>query len=99
MSVAVSLPCLCELIWVLRSVYGFSRVDMIQTIETMLAIGNMVLDRAAVQAGVDLLREGGDFADGVIAHEGRRLGGEVFVSFDKKAIARLRAQGLHAELL
>lgn len=25
---------------------------------------------------------GGDFADGVIAHEGARLGGEIFVSFE-----------------
>ncbi len=28
---------------------------------------------------------GGDFADGVIAYEGRWLGGETFVSFDRKA--------------
>ena len=36
---------------------------------------------------------GGDFADGVIAHEGEWLGAEVFVSFDRRAIRRLEAQG------
>ena len=98
-SVAVSLPCLCELLWVLRSVYRFSRADSIGTIEAMLEVSNMVLDRPAVGAGLEMLRSGGDFADGVIAYEGRRLGHETFASFDKKAVARLKAQGFEAELL
>ena len=40
-----------------------------------------------------LLEAGGDFADGVIAYEGRWLGGEAFVSFDKKAVSLIAAQG------
>jgi hypothetical protein len=32
-----------------------------------------------------MLDAGGDFADGVIAYEGKWLGAETFVSFDKKA--------------
>jgi predicted nucleic-acid-binding protein len=31
-----------------------------------------------------LMEAGGDFADGVIAHQGQRLGGETFVSFDRQ---------------
>ena len=31
-------------------------------------------------------RAGGDFADGVIVMEGRMLGGETLLSFDKKAV-------------
>ncbi|WP_265289136.1 PIN domain-containing protein [Verminephrobacter eiseniae] len=46
-----------------------------------------------------MLEAGGDFADGVIAHEGHWLGGESFVSFDKKAAALLTAQGRSARLL
>jgi predicted nucleic-acid-binding protein len=41
----------------------------------------------------------GDFADGVIAYEGAWLGGETFVSFDKKAVALLKAQGQTARWL
>ena len=39
------------------------------------------------------------FADGVIAYEGNWLGGETFVSFDKKAVALLTAQGQSTRLL
>jgi predicted nucleic-acid-binding protein len=46
-----------------------------------------------------LLEAGGDFADGVIAFDGRRLGGETFVTFDKRAVARLTAQGVSARQL
>ncbi len=46
-----------------------------------------------------MLEDGGDFADGVIAFEGRRLGGETFVSFDRLAVKRLGAQAIPALLL
>jgi predicted nucleic-acid-binding protein len=46
-----------------------------------------------------MLDAGGDFADGVIAYEGRWLGAETFVSFDKKAVEMLAAQGQAARLL
>ncbi len=46
-----------------------------------------------------MLEAGGDFADGVIAYEGKWLGGETFVSFDKQAVALLTAQGQSARLL
>jgi predicted nucleic-acid-binding protein len=46
-----------------------------------------------------VLAAGGDFADGVIAYEGSWLGGETFVSFDKKAVALLKSQGQKARLL
>ena len=42
---------------------------------------------------------GGDFLDGVIAYEGRWLGGETVVSFDQKAVALLSAQGESARIL
>jgi hypothetical protein len=35
----------------------------------------------------------------VIGYEGNWLGGETFVSFDKKAVKRLTAQGESARLL
>lgn len=41
----------------------------------------------------------GDFADGIIAYEGRRGGGQVFLSFDRKAVLLVKATGGEAELL
>jgi predicted nucleic-acid-binding protein len=52
-----------------------------------------------VEAGLAILKAGGDFADGVIAYEGAWLGGETFVSFDKKAISLIAKQGQQAIVL
>jgi predicted nucleic-acid-binding protein len=97
--IAVSLPCLCEFVWVLDRVYDFGREETAETIEALLGAENVVVNRAAADAGLAVLRSGGDFADGAIAWEGRWLGGETFVSFDKKAVARVGEQGESARLL
>jgi predicted nucleic-acid-binding protein len=65
----------------------------------LLDTENVAMNRPAVEAGLALLEAGGDFADGVIAYEGSWLGGETFVSFDKKAVALLSAQGQSVLLL
>jgi predicted nucleic-acid-binding protein len=52
-----------------------------------------------VEAGLTMLEAGGDFADAVVAHEGKWMGGETFVSFDKKAVTLLAKQGETAQLL
>ncbi len=97
--IAVALPCLCEFVWVLLRVYGFQPSDAATAIRALLAAANVEVNRPAVEAGLSVLEAGGDFADGVIAYEGNWLGGEVFVSFDKKAVALLTAQGQSARLL
>jgi len=97
--IAVATPCLCEFVWVLLRVYGFAPSDAATAIRALLAAANVVTNRLAVEAGLSVLEAGGDFADGVIAFEGNWLGGETFVSFDKKAIALVTAQGQSAQLL
>ncbi len=97
--IAVTLPCLCEFVWVLLRVYGLQAADVAVAIRALLAAANVEVNRPAVEAGLSVLELGGDFADGVIAFEGNWLGGEVFVSFDKKAVAILSAQGQSARLL
>lgn len=97
--IAVALPCLCEFVWVLQRVYGFTPADAASAIRALLATSNVEMNRPAVEAGLTILEAGGDFADGVIAYEGNWLGGETFVSFDKKAVALLKTQGQSARLL
>lgn len=97
--IAVPVPCLCEFVWVLRRVYGFQANDAATAIRALMAADNVELNRPAVEAGLAMLEAGGDFADGAIAYEGQWLGGETFVSFDKKAVALLAAQGRSARLL
>lgn len=97
--IAVSLPCLCEFVWVLRRVYGFGQDDIAAALEALLDAGNVIVNRPAVEAGLAVLTAGGDFADGLIAFEGGWLGGDTFVSFDKKAVALVAKQGQKARLL
>lgn len=97
--IAIALPCLCELVWVLRGVYGLPAADAASAVRALLATANVEMNRPAVEAGLSMLDAGGDFSDGVIAYEGNWLGGEMFVSFDKKAVALLKAQGQTARVL
>lgn len=97
--IAVSLPCLCEFVWVLRRVYNFGLQDISTALGALLDTGNVVVNRPAVEAGLAVLEAGGDFADGVIAYEGRWLGGEIFASFDKKAVSLIGEQGQQVRLL
>ena len=96
---AIPLSCLCEFVWVLLGVYKFQPSDIIEAINALLASANVEMNRPAVEAGLLVFKAGGDFADGVIAYEGKWLGGETFVSFDKKAVELLTAQGHRARLL
>ncbi|MDR3054601.1 MAG: type II toxin-antitoxin system VapC family toxin [Zoogloeaceae bacterium] len=95
---AVSLPCLCEFVWVLRRVYGFDNAAIAAAIRALIATEKVAANRHAVEAGLLILEAGGDFADGVMAYEGSWLGGETFVSFDKKAVSLLARQGQMARL-
>jgi predicted nucleic-acid-binding protein len=97
--VAVALPCLCEFVWILRKVYSMGTADIAAAIRALLAAGNVQVNRPAAEAGLSMLEANGDFADGVIAYEGNWLGGETFVSFDKRAVALLGAAGQAAKLL
>jgi predicted nucleic-acid-binding protein len=97
--VALALPALCELAWVLSQSYKISSADIAEAIRRLTGGANVVVNRPAVEAGLALLDAGGDFADGVIAYEGSWLGADTFVSFDKAAVKRIGAQGGVARLL
>lgn len=96
--IAVTLPCLCEFVWVLRRLYGFQLAEISAAIRALLAVAAIETNRPAVEAGLAMLDAGGDFADGVIAQEGAWLGGETFLSFDQKAVTLLTAQGKEARV-
>jgi len=97
--IAISLPCLCELVWVLARGAKLSKPEIAQGLRDLLNTDNVVMNRPAVEAGLALLEVGGDFADGVMAYEGAWLGGQTFVSFDKQAVALLSQQGQATRLL
>jgi len=84
--VAVPLSCLCEFVWVLRSTYKFTRTEIAASLTSLVNASNVVCNRQAVETGLAAMRQGCDFADGVILHEGSWLGGETYVSSDEPAL-------------
>ena len=97
--VALTLPALCELVWVLSQGYKVPSTEISEAIRRLLNSANVVVNRSAADAGLALLDAGGDFADGVIGYEGRWLGAETFVSFDKQAVKLMKARGDSVRLL
>lgn len=96
--VALTMPTLCELVWVLRS-YKIRPDDIAASIRNLLDAENIVVNRQAAEAGLAQLDAGGDFADGIIAYEGNWLGADTFISFDRTAVSLLEARGQSARLL
>jgi predicted nucleic-acid-binding protein len=97
--VAVPAAVLCEFVWVLRRGYKKATPEISDAIRRLINSANVVVNRPAIDAGLAVLDQGEDFADGVIAYEGEWLGAEEFVSFDSKAVSVLRRQGARARLL
>jgi predicted nucleic-acid-binding protein len=50
--IAVALPCLCELVWVLLRVYSLQPSDAAAAIRTLMATSNVEANRPAVEAGL-----------------------------------------------
>jgi len=97
--VALALPALCELVWVLSQGYKVPSAAIAEAIRRLTASANVVVNRPATDAGLALLDAGGDFADGAIAYEGSWLGADTFISFDKKAVKLMGARGESVRLL
>ncbi|MCK1639767.1 type II toxin-antitoxin system VapC family toxin [Bradyrhizobium sp. 157] len=97
--VAISVPALCELVWVLSQGYKVASKDIAIAIRHLINGENVEVNRPAAEAGLTFLDAGGDFADGVIAYEGSWLGADTFVSFDKRAVKLMDEQGQSARLL
>ena len=97
--VALTIPSLCEFGWVLARLYKRDKPDIARAVRQLIDSDTVQTDRPAVEAGLAMLEAGGDFADGVIAFDGRRLGGAVFVSFDRQAVSLVKRNGGEALLV
>ena len=77
--VALALPALCELVWVLSQGYKIRPAEISEATRRLMNGANVVVNRRAAEAGLALLNTGGDFADGVIAYEGSWLGADTLL--------------------
>jgi predicted nucleic-acid-binding protein len=98
-AVAVTLPALCEFVWVMTRGYKRKAPEIAAAMRTLAESERVLVDRPALEAGLSVLERGGDLADGIIAFEGRRAGGRIFVSFDRDAVELIGATGGETRLL
>src|SRR5262245_54387081 len=61
--VALPLPALCELVWVLRQGYKIPSAEVAEAVRRLIDGANVAVNRPAAEAGLALLSAGGDFAD------------------------------------
>ena len=88
----------CEIAWVLSFSYKIGK-DKISEIMNALVSSNKIISREdEIEAGLEMLENGGDFADGVNEYSGRQManGQSVFASFDKKAVRIFNERGISA---
>ena len=97
--VILTLPVLCEFVWVLSQSYRVEEQAIARSIRNLMSSEHVEADGPAIEAGLSQMEVGDDFADGVIAYEGRRLGATTFLSFDRKAVRLLQSRGESAHLL
>jgi predicted nucleic-acid-binding protein len=81
----ISDPVLCEVEWVLDSVYGASRRDVATAIQHILTNDLFVVeDTASALRALDLFSRGkGDFSDYLIGIRGQRRGARTTYTYDR----------------
>lgn len=78
---------LCEAVWLLTKKLKLKRSFVIDIVLSIVALDNVVVNDTLVNAGVEFMQQGGDFADGVIAYEVSQYDNASLLTFDKKAQA------------
>jgi len=87
--VFVSLVVTTELVWVLESVYGFSKERISDAIDLLLETGQVSLQKSiAVYFATQLYRKGADFADALISALAEDAGCSATLTLDKRAIKK-----------
>ncbi len=87
----VSIVVLCELAWVLRSLYGLRRKEIGTALEALVETAQLhIEDRGSVHRALTLYGEGaGDFADYVIGLRNRLAGCRDTVTLDHSLVEDL----------
>ncbi len=81
----INAPVLCELVWVLATVYEYSREEIGQALEQIFTTAQFEIERLdeARQALGDFRSSKADFSDALIGRINRSLGAKHTVTFDR----------------
>jgi len=84
--IVISTIVLCETAWALSSGYRYPARALADALRLLIDMQGVEVDRPVAEAGLKMLREGGDFADGCILVEAERAKCERLATFDKGLI-------------
>ena len=78
---------IAEVVWVLERFYRFSKLETIQTLETLLRSKELIVERAEIvaQALGNFKASPSDFTDCLIERTGHAVGCRHTVTFDRRA--------------
>lgn len=78
---------IAEVVWVLESFYRFTKLETIQTLETLLRSKELIVERAEIvaQALRNFKASPSDFTDCLIERTGHAVGCRYTVTFDRRA--------------
>ena len=77
---------LCEFVWVLDTAYGYARNAIAATLERLFEVDRFHVEEPSLAwRALDAYREGGDFADALIALGNEHAGCDYTATFDKGA--------------
>jgi len=85
--IVLSTIVLCETAWALRSGYRYDRKELARALRLLVDMQGVVVDRPVVEAGLRVLADGGDFADGCLLFEAQRARCDRVATFDKTFVA------------
>ena len=77
----------CEVVRVLKRAYKMPAPTIATALRSIANIQSLTLDRPALEAGLQMLDLGGDFADGCVMFEARRAKCDRLATFDKTFVA------------
>lgn len=77
---------LCELVWILSSVYEHRKEEIVDMIEAVLLTGQFQLeDKSSIELALeDYKKSKADFSDCLIGRRNRACGSETTLSFDRR---------------
>jgi len=81
--IVISTIVLCELVWVLKRAYRYAGADIVDVVRRVIQTRNVEIDRPAAEVGLQMLAQGGDFADGVVQYDASCAKCDRLVTFDQ----------------
>ena len=81
---------LCETAWVLKRSYRYPSSTLAEALRRLIQLNGVEVDRPVVEAGLDFLEQGGDFADGCILYASHQARCETLLTFDRALVAMSR---------